>query len=385
MKKIVALAGGIGAARFLDGLARLVKPESLFIIGNTADDAELHGLHVSPDLDTVTYTLAGLAHPARGWGLAGDSFQCLEALGRLGAETWFQLGDRDLATHIYRTARLRQGVPLSRITAEICSALGVRATVVPMSDQPVRTMVHTPRGEIDFQTWFVRRRARDKALTVRFAGARRARPAPGVLKALRTAAAIILCPSNPIISIGPILAVPGIREALRATRAPVAAISPIVGGRALKGPAARMMKSMGLRASASQVAELYRDWPFLSSALDNAELILARSEPRIGSMYAALAGDADGIRLWSRIVEEFERSRRMLVRVTGRPELLSAEPAIARSIRLRRPYIDPLSHIQVRFLARLRALPPGDPAAEHCRRIVWLTINGVAAGLQNTG
>lgn len=260
MKQIVALAGGVGAARFLDGLARIVKPQRLFIISNTADDAELHGLHVSPDLDTVTYTLAGLAHPAHGWGLAGDSFQCLEALGRLGAETWFQLGDRDLATHIYRTERLRQGVPLSRITAETCSALGVRAKVVPMSDDPVRTRVRTPRGEIDFQTWFVRRRAHDRVLSVRFAGAAQARPAPGVLDAIRSAAAIIICPSNPIISIGPILAVPGIREALRSTAAAVAAISPLVGGRALKGPAARMMKSMGLRASASQVAELYRDF-----------------------------------------------------------------------------------------------------------------------------
>ena len=259
-KRIVALAGGVGAARFLAGLVRVIAPQKLLVIGNTGDDAEIHGLEISPDLDTVVYTLAGLADPVRGWGLEGDTFRCLQALGRLGAETWFQLGDRDLATHLYRTERLRQGATLTEVTGEIAGALGVRARVVPMSDQPVRTRLETRRGSLDFQTYFVRRRARDAVLSVRLAGVEEARPAPGVLEAVAEARAVVVCPSNPILSIGPILAVPGIREALRNTRAPVAAISPIVGGRALKGPAARMMRSMGLRPSALQVAELYRDF-----------------------------------------------------------------------------------------------------------------------------
>jgi LPPG:FO 2-phospho-L-lactate transferase len=256
---VVALAGGVGAARFLDGLARVLPPERIFIIGNTADDAEIHGLHVSPDLDTVTYTLAGLADPKRGWGILGDSFKCLEALGRLGADTWFQLGDRDLATHLYRTRRLRERATLTGITADITTALGVRSQIVPMSDDRVRTRICTPTGELEFQTYFVKRRARDKVVRVRFDGASAATPARGVIDAIASAEAIILCPSNPFISIAPILAVRGIREALQRKRARVVAISPIVGGRALKGPAAHMMKSMGLRPAASEVARLYED------------------------------------------------------------------------------------------------------------------------------
>ena len=259
-RPIVALAGGVGAARFLDGLARVVAPERLFVVGNTADDAEIHGLHISPDLDTVTYTLAGLADPQRGWGVRGDSFRCLEALGRLGADTWFQLGDRDLATHLYRTRRLAEGATLSKVTAEITTALGVRSAIVPMSDARVRTRVCTAAGELEFQTYFVKHRARDRVAAVRFEGAAEAQPAPGILGAIADAEAILICPSNPFISVGPILAVPGIREALRSRRDRVLAISPIVGGRALKGPAAAMMKSMGLRSAASEVARLYRDF-----------------------------------------------------------------------------------------------------------------------------
>ena len=257
---VVALAGGVGAARFLDGLARVLAPERLFVIGNTGDDAEIHGLHISPDLDTVTYTLAGLADRKRGWGIRGDRFRCLEALGRLGAETWFQLGDRDLATHIYRTERLRQGATLTQVTAEIMRAFEVGSTIVPMSDEPVRTRICTASGELEFQTYFVKRRARDSVAGVRFEGADRAASAPGVLEAIEQAEAIIVCPSNPFISVGPILAVPGIREALRARRDRVAAISPIVGGRALKGPAADMMRSMKIRCAAAEVACLYADF-----------------------------------------------------------------------------------------------------------------------------
>ena len=261
MKKtaVVALAGGVGAARFLDGLVRVMPPERVYIIGNTADDAEIHGLHISPDLDTVTYTLAGLANAQQGWGLRGDSFRCLEALGRLGADTWFQLGDVDLATHLYRTERLRQGATLAQVTSEITRALQVRSKLVPMSNTRVRTRICTPSGDLEFQTYFVKRRARDRVTAMHFEGASEATPAPGLLDAIANAEAIILCPSNPFISIGPILAIPGIREALERRREHVAAISPIVGGRALKGPAAKMMKSMQLRASAAEVAKLYVD------------------------------------------------------------------------------------------------------------------------------
>lgn len=257
---VVTLAGGVGAARFLDGLARVLAPERLFIVGNTGDDAEIHSLHISPDLDTVTYTLAGLADPERGWGIRGDSFRCLEALGRLGAETWFQLGDRDLATHLYRTERLRQGDTLAQVTAGIAAALGVRAAIVPMSNDRVRTRICTPSGELEFQTYFVQRRARDTVVSLRFDGAAEAAPSPGLIEAIAEAEAVILCPSNPFISIGPILAVPGVRDALRQRRERVAAISPIVAGRALKGPAARMMKSMHLRPAAVEVARLYSDF-----------------------------------------------------------------------------------------------------------------------------
>ena len=259
-RPVVALAGGVGAARFLDGLTRVIEPERVFIIGNTADDAEIHGLHISPDLDTVTYTLAGLANPQHGWGIRGDSFRCLEALRRLGADTWFQLGDLDLATHLYRTERLRHGATLSEVTSEITAALKVRSALVPMSNERVRTRICTPSGELEFQTYFVKRRARDRVTAMRFEGASEAAAAPGVLEAVAEAEAVVLCPSNPFISIGPILAVPGIREALQRVRRRVLAISPIVGGRALKGPAARMMKSMHLRASAAGVAKLYQDF-----------------------------------------------------------------------------------------------------------------------------
>lgn len=258
-KRVVALAGGVGAARFLDGLTRVIAPERVYIIGNTADDAEIHGLHVSPDLDTVTYTLAGLANAQTGWGLRRDSFRCLEALGRLGADTWFQLGDVDLATHLYRTDRLRQGATLSEVTRDIARALNVRSQIVPMSNDRVRTRICTPSGELEFQTYFVKRRARDRVTAMHFEGASDAAPAPGLLDAIESAEAIIFCPSNPFISIGPILAIPGIREALQRRRENVAAISPIVGGRALKGPAAKMMQGMRMKPSAVEVARLYDD------------------------------------------------------------------------------------------------------------------------------
>ena len=238
--------------------SRVVPQRELFIIGNTGDDTEQHGLHISPDLDTVVYTLAGLDNRRHGWGLEGDTFRCLAALKRLRAETWFQLGDSDLATNIFRTERLRAGQPLSAVTRAIAAALGLRATIVPMSDQRVRTIIQTQEALLDFQTYFVRRRAQPTVVGVRFQGAAQAKPAPGVLNAIRNAQGIVFCPSNPIISIDPILAVPGMRRAIERRRSRAVAISPIVGGRALKGPAARMMRSLGMKVSALGVAELYR-------------------------------------------------------------------------------------------------------------------------------
>ena len=255
---IAALAGGVGAARFLDGLARVIPPKNIFVIGNTGDDAEIHGLHISPDLDTVTYTLAGLADPVRGWGLRGDTFHNLEALRGFGAETWFQLGDRDLATHLFRTERMRAGAKLSDVTREITAAVEVKSTIVPMSDDPVRTMVQTKNGLLEFQEYFVRRRAKDAVRGILFYGSEQAKPAPGVLEAIVRANAVIFCPSNPLISIGPILSLPGVRTALETRSGPSAAISPIVGGRALKGPAAKMMRGLKLSASALGVARLYQ-------------------------------------------------------------------------------------------------------------------------------
>ena len=257
---IVVLAGGVGAAKFLEGLAAVMPPEQITVIANTGDDAKFHGLHVSPDIDTVLYTLAGIVDRERGWGIAGDTFSCLQALRHLGRETWFQLGDRDLATHLTRTLRLRQGATLSEAIEELRHALGVASQILPMSDAPARTRLRTTAGLLAFQEYFVKLRQEPEVLEAAFSEATACKPAPGVLEAITEAEGMILAPSNPILSIGPILAVPGIREALRNTAATVAAISPIVGGRALRGPADRILTSLGLGASAAAVAELYRDF-----------------------------------------------------------------------------------------------------------------------------
>jgi LPPG:FO 2-phospho-L-lactate transferase len=254
------LAGGIGAAKFLDGLVAVLPPEQITVIVNTGDDAQFHGLQICPDIDTIIYTLAGVVNRDTGWGLAGDTFHALEALKRLGSETWFQIGDRDLATHLYRTRRLREGATLALITGELCQRYGVHCRVLPMSDQPAPTRLRTNAGWLSFQEYFVKRRQEPEVLEVDVSAARRSRPAPGVTEAIRSAQGIIIAPSNPLISIGPILAVPGVREALRNAAAPVAAISPIIGGKALKGPAAGMLRSLGLGSSAAAVAELYRDF-----------------------------------------------------------------------------------------------------------------------------
>ena len=258
--RITALAGGTGAAKLLRGLARVVDPRELTVVVNTGDDAEIWGLHVSPDLDTVCYTLGGVIDEGKGWGLRDETFHALDQITRFGEPGWFNLGDRDLATHLHRTRLLHAGQSLTAITRRIAQALHVTATVLPMSDQPVRTRILGPDGWLAFQEYFVREKAQVDVRAVSYAGAPRATPAPGVTDALRRADAVLVCPSNPITSIGPILAVPGIVEALQNTRATVVAVSPIVGGAAVSGPAGRLMASAGLPVSATGVARAYGGW-----------------------------------------------------------------------------------------------------------------------------
>ncbi len=256
---IVVLAGGVGAARFLQGLVQVVPPEQVTVVVNTADDVVLHGLHVSPDIDSVLYHLAGLADETRGWGVRDETFHALALLERYGQETWFRLGDRDLATHIVRTMLLREGLPLSAAVDHMRRALGVACRVLPMTDARVETYVHTPAGWLPFQVYFVQRQCTDRVLGVEFRGVERAAPTPGVLEALAAADGVVLAPSNPVVSLGPVLAVPGIRQAVQAARARAIAISPLVGGRAIKGPADRMLESLGWEVSAVGVAAAYRD------------------------------------------------------------------------------------------------------------------------------
>lgn len=261
---ITALAGGVGAARFLSGLVDVVDPADITAIVNTGDDDTFHGLAVSPDLDSVTYRLAGADNPETGWGLADETFTTMEALDRYGAPTWFRLGNRDLATHLYRTQRLRSGATLSEVTADVTAAWGLDLRVLPMTDDRVATritaLVDGKPQEFAMQEWFVREQASPPVTDVRFDGATTARPAPGVLEALHDADTIIVCPSNPLISISPILAVPGIREALTAARDRVVAVSPLISGRAVKGPADRMLQALGIEPSCVGVARLYADW-----------------------------------------------------------------------------------------------------------------------------
>ncbi len=258
--RITAVAGGTGAAKLLRGLAALLDPRSLSVIVNTGDDAEIWGLHVSPDLDTVCYTLGGVIDARKGWGLADETFHTLDQIARFGEPVWFNLGDRDLATHLHRTRLLREGRTLSEATRAVASALGVTAAVLPMSDQPVRTRLLGPDGWLAFQEYFVREKAQVEVRAVEYAGATIARPAPGVVEAIETADIVLVCPSNPITSVGPILAVPGLVAALRETQATVAAVSPIVGGDAVSGPAGRLMAGAGLPVSAVGVARAYAGW-----------------------------------------------------------------------------------------------------------------------------
>jgi LPPG:FO 2-phospho-L-lactate transferase len=257
---IVVLAGGVGAARFLEGLVQVVPQERLTVVVNTGDDRDFYGLHVSPDLDIVMYTLSGLVDEAQGWGIRNDTYNTMQQLTIYGNEDWFMLGDRDLATHIHRTNLLRQGKSLSEITDELRKKLGLSMRILPMSDQDVSTHIQPPVGLLHFQEYMVKRRCADAVLDVVFVGASETHPAPGVLEAIKDAEAILIAPSNPIVSIGSILAIPGIHDALHETSGMVVAISPIVGGAPIKGPADKLMHGLKMEVSPVGVARYYRDF-----------------------------------------------------------------------------------------------------------------------------
>jgi LPPG:FO 2-phospho-L-lactate transferase len=255
--KVAVLSGGVGGARFLRGLVGVVDPLDVSIVGNIGDDLEILGLRVSPDLDSILYTLTGLADDDRGWGRADESWRALESVAELGGSSWFHLGDRDIGLHLVRTELLREGVPLSEVTERLAHALGLQAALLPATDDPLRTFLETPAGTFPFQTWFVARGHRDEVDAVHFVGAPEATAAPGVLDALRAADLIVIAPSNPYVSIGPILAVEEIREALVSRRVPCVAVSPLVGGRAVKGPADRMLARLAGGTAPEHVASCY--------------------------------------------------------------------------------------------------------------------------------
>ena len=258
--KITALAGGVGAARFLTGLSQIFNPEELTVIVNTGDDITLHGLHISPDVDIVTYTLAGVVDEAKGWGIRGDTFQALGMLKAYGADTWFNLGDKDLSTHIYRTNRLQQGATLAEVTDEVRLSLGLKTKILPMSNDYFETKIKTSESTMHFEEYFVKYQCKPHFLDVEFVGSNSAQPAPGVLDAILNTDLIIVCPSNPIVSIGTILSILGVRDNLRQTRARISAVSPIIAGGTVKGPADIMLKGLGIEVSAFGVANYYSDF-----------------------------------------------------------------------------------------------------------------------------
>jgi LPPG:FO 2-phospho-L-lactate transferase len=286
-QKITALGGGVGASKLLLGLYEVLEPGALTIIVNTGDDIVLHGLKISPDLDIVTYTLAGIVHPAKGWGIRGETFHALRRLAGYGRADWFNLGDRDLATHIHRTALLAEGKTLSQAGESIRNALGVKARILPMSDDPVPTIIESNEGPMHFQEYLVRRRAEPIVKGIRFEGVESARPASGVLEALGEADRIIICPSNPLISIGPILAVPGVHEQLRSRKTDIFAVCPIVGGKSLKGPSDKMLAQLGHEATALGVAKLYADFSG-TFVIDSADKKLAPAISALGMKVAIL-------------------------------------------------------------------------------------------------
>ena len=262
VKSILTLCGGVGGAKLAYGLSRTVNPDDLLVVVNTGDDFLHLGLHVSPDLDTVMYTLAGVADPERGWGLAGETWNFMEAIARFEGSDWFRLGDRDLATHLYRTRALQHGLGLAEVTKSLCDAFGIAHRVLPMTDDPLQTIIATDQGDLPFQDYFVRLDCRPRVRSVRFNWVEMARPHPEFAALLnnRELRAVILCPSNPFLSIDPILSLEGVRQGLQSTPAPVVAVSPIVGGKALKGPAARIMEELGMAANNLSIAQYYRDF-----------------------------------------------------------------------------------------------------------------------------
>lgn len=301
---VTALAGGVGGAKLAHGLAQILASEALSVVVNTGDDFEHLGLHISPDLDTVMYTLAGLANPETGWGLAGETWHFMDALARLGGATWFRLGDRDLATHVERTRRLAQGETLTAITADFAARLGVGARLLPMSDDAVQTMVQSDEGELAFQEYFVHRQWRPRATGFRFAGLETARPTAQVLAALDGADLVALCPSNPFVSLDPILSLPGVRERLKGKK--TVAVSPIVGGQALKGPAAKMLAELGLAVSPLAVAEHYGAAiaGFVLDAVDEALAPAIRAAvPHVRAADTVMKSAADRARLAREVLE----------------------------------------------------------------------------------
>ena len=275
------MAGGVGGAKLALGLSRLLPPSQLVIAVNTGDDESFHGLHISPDMDTVMYTLAGLSNPETGWGLAGDTFEALSMLERLGAETWFNLGDRDLATHVRRTQLLGQGASLSQVAESLCRSLGVEHRVVPMSDEPVKTVVSTAEGDLPMQQYFVQRRAEPAATGIKYVGSENAVASPSFRDALENTGLLVFCPSNPYLSIGPVLAVPGVRPAIESFRGTRVAVSPIVAGAAVRGPAAKMMSELGEDVSVLGVARQYAglcDYFFI----DNQDAAMAEDLRKLG-------------------------------------------------------------------------------------------------------
>jgi LPPG:FO 2-phospho-L-lactate transferase len=270
---ITALAGGVGAARFLTGLLKIVKEENVSIIVNTGDDIDLFGLHISPDIDIVAYTLSGIVDEERGWGIKGDTFHCLEMLKKLGFETWFALGDKDFATHIFRTDLLRKGFTLSQVTDEICHSLGLKVRLLPMTNDRFETRIKIEEGLVHFEEYFAKRASKEEVLGVEFAGAANAKPSPKVIDSIMAAETVVICPSNPIVSIGTILSVDGIRDALRKTNARVVGVSPIVAGAPIKGSADKLLRGLGFEVSAFSVAKLYADFidTFVIDNIDVAE------------------------------------------------------------------------------------------------------------------
>lgn len=272
-KRVTCIAGGVGAAKFLQGLIEIIPQENITVIVNTGDDIKLYGLHISPDPDIIMYTLAGIVDEEKGWGVRDDTFSCLAMLQKYGLEPWFKLGDKDLATHIYRTQLLESGFSLNEVTQKLCKALGLKVKILPVTNERISSEIITDAGKMHFEEYLVKRGAKDRVLNVIIEGAETALPAPGVISSIRDADGIIICPSNPVVSIGPILAMRKIREALKETSERTVAISPIVGGATIKGPADKLMRGLGLAVSAYSVAALYRDFldVFIFDEADRAE------------------------------------------------------------------------------------------------------------------